>query len=91
MNVRWESPAIDDLRGIWEYVAQDSLSRATAMVARLRLAALGLEEFPRLGRTSDRAGGRELVVARTPYIIVYRIVGDEVQIVRVLHGAQRRP
>lgn len=91
MKVRWESPAIDDLRGIWEYIAQDSPSRATAMVSRLRLVALGLEEFSRLGRTGDRAGARELVVARTPYIIVYRIGGDEIEIVRVLHGAQRRP
>jgi toxin ParE1/3/4 len=61
------------------------------MVSRPRLAALDLEEFPRLGRTGDRAGARELVVARTPYILVYPIGGDVIEIVRVLHGAQRRP
>jgi plasmid stabilization system protein ParE len=32
-----------------------------------------------------------LVVARTPYILIYEIERDTVRILRVLHSAQRWP
>jgi toxin ParE1/3/4 len=31
------------------------------------------------------------VISRTPYIVAYRITGDTVRILRVLHGARRWP
>lgn len=91
MRVRWSRPALADLRRIREYIAQDSPTRAASVVSRLRAAALGLEQFPRRGRSGDHEGTRELVVARMPYIVVYRIDGNEIVILRVLHGAQRWP
>ncbi|HUB43679.1 MAG TPA: type II toxin-antitoxin system RelE/ParE family toxin [Acetobacteraceae bacterium] len=36
-------------------------------------------------------GTRELVVARTPHIVIYEIEGETVRILRVLHSAQRWP
>jgi toxin ParE1/3/4 len=36
------------------------------------------------------AGTRELVVSRTPFIVVYA-VGDAVELLRILHGAQQWP
>ena len=44
-----------------------------------------------MGRAGRVNGTRELVVSRTPYVVVYRIRGQEVCIVRVLHTAQRWP
>ena len=43
--------------------------------------------------TTSRASHttRELVVPRTPYIVVYTVESDYVRIHRVLHGAQRWP
>jgi len=90
MRVRWSEPALTDLREVWLYIAEDSPTRATAMLSRLRLAALRLVQFPRRGRAGVQASTRELVVARTPYIIRYRIEGEEIEILRVLHGAQHR-
>jgi addiction module RelE/StbE family toxin len=91
MTIRWSRPALVDLRHIRGYIAQDSPTRAATVVRRLRAAALGLEQFPRRGRPGDHEGTRELVVARMPYIVVYRIDDDEIVILRVLHGAQRWP
>jgi toxin ParE1/3/4 len=91
MTVRWSGAAIADLRGIYDHIAQDSHRSAAAMVARLRTAALLLEQFPNLGRRGIQAGTRELVVARTSYIIAYRLDSDAVVIVNVWHGAQQRP
>jgi toxin ParE1/3/4 len=44
-----------------------------------------------MGKRGRIADTRELVIAATPYIIVYRIEGEQVQIVAVIHSAQRWP
>nr|WP_245903646.1 type II toxin-antitoxin system RelE/ParE family toxin [Humitalea rosea] len=54
-------------------------------------AVAALTEFPGTGRPGRRSGTRELVVPRTPYIVPYRVRGDAVELLRVLHGRQRRP
>jgi toxin ParE1/3/4 len=36
-------------------------------------------------------GTRELVISRTPYVVIYRIANQEARIVHVLHTAQRWP
>jgi len=91
MTVRWSRQALINLRQVREYIAQDSPAMAAGVVSRLRAAALGLEQFPHRGRIGSLTGTRELVVARTPYLLVYRIDGDEVVILRVRHGAQHWP
>jgi toxin ParE1/3/4 len=50
-----------------------------------------LADFPALGRPGRVPGTREVVVHATPYIVIYRELGGEVQVLRVLHGAQRGP
>jgi addiction module RelE/StbE family toxin len=51
----------------------------------------GLVQFPEMGRPGRIEGTRELVISRTPYIAAYRILGETVRILRVLHGAQLWP
>jgi toxin ParE1/3/4 len=48
-----------------------------------------LIRYPLAGREGRVPGTRELAVTRTPYVIPYRICGDEIQILAVIHGAQR--
>jgi plasmid stabilization system protein ParE len=50
-----------------------------------------LIETPEIGRPGRIEGTRELVIQRTPYIAAYRIDGETVRILRVLHGAQEWP
>lgn len=78
-----------DLRRITNHIRVDNPNAARAMVERILERCADLADFPEQGRT---VGGRrrELVVAGTPYLAVYRLVGDEVQILRVLHGRQER-
>jgi plasmid stabilization system protein ParE len=51
--------------------------------------AMSLEAMPNRGRSGRIAGTRELVFA--PYIIVYRVVPEAVEILRIYHGAQDWP
>jgi plasmid stabilization system protein ParE len=64
---------------------------AAGQVARIVKAVATLPEFPQSGRPGRRAGTRELVVAKTPFVVAYRVRGDLVEILRVLHGARRWP
>jgi len=48
-----------------------------------------LETFPNRGRSGRIAGTREL--ARAPYIIVYRVNEETVEILRIYHSAQNWP
>ncbi len=57
--------------------------RIVAMVEALR-------NHPYLGRAGAEPGIRELVIANTPYIILYRVQGERVVISTIWHGAQRR-
>jgi toxin ParE1/3/4 len=47
--------------------------------------------FPESGRTGRKADTRELVFSGLPYLAVYRIHKEAVEIVRILHGAQMWP
>lgn len=47
-------------------------------------------DFPLSGRAGRARGTRELVVAPTPFVVVYT-VAEDVVVLRVLHGARRWP
>jgi len=88
MKVTLAPEAKRQLSDIWHYIALDNPKMADRMVTRLVTAVEKLNYFPNLGRPG-REGSRELVVSGTPFIVVYRLQGDEVRIGTVLHGAQR--
>ena len=50
-----------------------------------------LESFPHRGRAGRVEDLRELPLPPLPFVVVYRVLGDAVEIARVLHGAQRWP
>jgi len=91
MRVRWTSPATEDLYRIVRRIQQDNPSAALRVGERLYDGCSGLANFPSLGRTGRIAGTRELVISGLPYIIVYRIQGTFVEIVRIYHRAQDWP
>jgi addiction module RelE/StbE family toxin len=87
MKVRIMRRAEGDLRRIARYIEIDNPTAARAVVERVLERCADLADFPQQGRPAER-GRRELVVTGTPYLAVYRIVGDEVQVLRVVHGRQ---
>jgi addiction module RelE/StbE family toxin len=85
MNIRWLSSALVELDRIHGYIAWENPKAAARVFRQIRKAPLQLARFPQLGRPSQVEGTRELVVAGLPYLIVYRVAGDDVEILRVVH------
>jgi plasmid stabilization system protein ParE len=50
-----------------------------------------LTDYPELGRRGRVQGTRELVIARTPFVVPYRVNRNDIIVLRVLHGARRWP
>ena len=91
MKIRWLDLAVDALADIADYIARDNPGAAKRIVSRLWSAVKSLSRRPETGRPGRVHGTRELVVSNTPFIVPYRIVESEVQILRVLHGARKWP
>ena len=90
MKVRWTRQALDDLRYLHEYIAEESPQAAGDMVARIYQAVtVNLKEHPRMGKKGRVSGTRELVLAGTPYLLVYVLEDSEIQIATVLHTSRR--
>jgi addiction module RelE/StbE family toxin len=79
------------LEDIKEHIAAENPAAANRMIERIRAVVTRLADSPGLGRPGRVVGTRELVIPRTPYIVAYRAKGDVVQIITILHGAQRWP
>jgi toxin ParE1/3/4 len=91
VRLEWSPFALEDRDRIFDYIEQDNPRAAVAVDDRIRDQAEVLAKFPESGRPGRIEGTRELVINRTPYIAAYRIQGDTVRILRVLHGAQLWP
>ena len=91
MAVLWSARAHNDLRGIWRYLLERNLDAAEATHRRIITSAGSLADHPRLGRAGRSPGTRELVVPGSPYIVVYRIVGEDVSIDHVWDGRRNGP
>lgn len=58
---------------------------------RLYRAIRSLKQEPRRGRMGSEEGTRELLFPPLPYIAVYRVKQQTVEVLRIYHGAQSRP
>jgi toxin ParE1/3/4 len=91
MRLIWLRAAVRSRERQIDYIAEHNPDAAARMEQRIVDATDQLLDHPRLGRVGRAPGTRELVVARTPYIVIYEIEGDMIRIVRVLHTVQRWP
>lgn len=76
-----------------DYIAERNPHAAMRVDDEIERQADLLEEHPDMGRAGRVKGTRELVIQRTPFILVYRVRPrmKRVEVLRVLHGAQRWP
>ena len=91
MRIKWLKVAKANLDEAMHYVAQDDPDAALRIYAHIRERVASLAMQPALGRPGRVYGTRELVVDKYPYLIPYRVQGDEIHILRVFHTSQKPP
>jgi len=87
----WLRRAIADRDAQLDYIAQDNPCAAIEQGDRISQQVGLLIQHPEMGRAGRKQGTRELVISRTPFIVVYRINGMRIELVRLLHGSQQWP
>jgi len=91
MKLRWSMAAASDLEGISNYLRLHHPALAAPTIFRIYDAAKSLKRLPERGRSGRLNGTRELVLAPLPYILLYSVREDSVNLLRILHGAQEWP
>jgi toxin ParE1/3/4 len=91
MRIRWLRTALRNLDHHANYIAKNDPIAARNAVQRIQAAVDQLAEYPSMGRVGRVPLTRQLIIGGTPWIIVYRVRAEMVEIIRVLHGAQSWP
>lgn len=86
----WKKQANNDLVNIVRHIAEDNPDAAEGLAAEIQAKVEQLRTYPKLARLGCKRGTREFV-AHVNYLVIYRIQGDAVEILRVKHVAQQRP
>lgn len=88
-SVTWREAALDEVDEIARRISEDSPHAAAEYVRKFFSASESLKPFPRSGRVVPehaRSELRERIVR--PCRLIYSVIGDEVNILAVRHGAQ---
>jgi len=95
MRLVWTPRARADLDEITAYIAEDNPDAAERVADHIYDMAARLCEQPNLGHPGRKDGTRELIVRkgswRSGYILPYRVRGERVELLAVIHGAREWP
>jgi len=92
MNVSYRASALDDVEGIYQWVARHSTRVAAEVEAAILTAAEWLGTHPELGTRTDERDVRRWPMPEYRYTIFYLIERDDdrIDIVRVMDGRRVR-
>lgn len=88
MGIRWTMPAAHDLENIKTYLTQRDPQVAEPTVRAIFQRIRDLKNNPYRGRPGHRTGTREIVVSPLPYVVVYRVQSDALEVLHIYHVAQ---
>ncbi len=92
MKITWTKRAARHLRSAYEFWTQEkSQGAADSMLEHIFSTIELLVRHPELGRSGRVPGTRELVLRPLPFIVVYRVRRNGVEILALLHGARKWP
>jgi toxin ParE1/3/4 len=92
MELVWTSRAHRARQEAIDYIAQDNPVAALSQLDEIERQTDMLIQYPEMGRPGRVDDTRELVISRTPFIVVYRLkpYAGRIELIRFLHGAQQR-
>ena len=91
MQVKWLKWALRNLEQARNYVFQDNPTAAQELILKIQNAANQLQKYPFMGKNGRVEGTKELIISNSPYILIYRIKEESVEVLRILHTSKRYP
>lgn len=92
MRLRYTRTALADIEHVRRYLVEVAgPTIASRVLQRIDRAIQRLTSFPESAPPGRIVGTRELLVAKTPFIVAYRIRGTDVEILAVVHHARCWP
>lgn len=87
-EIRVAAAAEEDLRKVWDYVAQNNPEAAGELAKEIAKKFAVLRDFPQMGREQTRLliGLRSFVVR--DYVIFYQPFEGGIEVLRVMHGSR---
>ena len=90
MRIRWTPAAASDLQRINDYLKEHRPQYRDPTVRKIYADVQSPKEWPNRGRVGGEEGTRELSSPPLPYIAVYRVKDQSIEVLRIYHGAQDR-
>ena len=93
MKVRWTEFAAVNWEQVFNYIAQENFDAAVRVAERVIDLTELLTVHPFAGRPGRISGTREMVIAESPFVLVYGVESPEeiIWIYAVYHGRRRWP
>jgi len=91
MNVIWSAASVKHLQQVVEYLQGESSGGAITIRRKILETVRRIGQMPNSGRIGRIDGTREAVVLRSPYIVVYQVSAEAVEILGIWHGARLWP
>ena len=90
MRLVWRAMALSDRELIMDHIAADNPEAAIALDKAFESKARKAQYSPTMYKAGRFPGTHEIVV-RPNYVMIYRVVEDCIEIIRVLHTRQQWP
>ena len=91
MEILWHKQARADLRAIREFYDDIDPSITARMMHRIFDAGDQLLHNPRIGRPGRAEGTREWLIKGTPFLMGYKLSGEQPIVLAIYHAAQEWP
>lgn len=88
MKLRWTRLALADFEQAHDHIAKKNPEAAGRIAQRILDVTETLQEYPRIGRVGEDEDSREWHVDKTPYLMIYSVKGDVIELWRVWHDSQ---
>ncbi len=90
-EIVWTRVAQEDLESARIYLTETSPGSIPKILTQLRKTLKILSNHPFIGRPGRVKDTRELPLQKTPFILVYRVIESQIQILTFLHSSRRWP
>jgi toxin ParE1/3/4 len=91
MRIRWTQAAAADLQHVSDYLKDHHPHYREPTLRKMYAGIQSLKEWPLRGHIGREDGTRELLFPPLPYIAVYRVKEESIEVLRIHHGARDRP